>query len=364
MPEFKSSKIMSVDISKIKISPTENSRLKETDLSNIPFGRVFTDHYFKASYKNGEWQEMEISPIQHFSLHPSNLALHYGQSIFEGMKASSDDEGHPLLFRPEDHARRLNRSAARMCMPDFPEEIFMEAIRKLVDLDRDWIPKSEGSSLYIRPLMFAADEFLGVAPSESYLFVILLLPVGPYYDKPVKLLADTEHIRASVGGTGEAKTAGNYAASLLPSRLAKEKGYDQVLWLDGRERKYVQEVGTMNIFFVFEDHIVTPATDGAILSGITRQSFITLLREKGHRVEERPITIREVMDKGASGELLEVFGSGTAAVATIVSEIRYKDEQVKFDPEEAEIGPMLKQAIEDIRSGKKEDTHQWIVKIN
>lgn len=354
---------MSVELSKIKISPTKRSRLPETDLNNIPFGRVFTDHCFMAHYQNGEWTNLEIKPLENFSLHPSNLALHYGQSIFEGMKASSDSSGHPLLFRPEDHARRLNRSAARMCMPAFPEEVFIEALTELVRLDKDWIPKAEGSSLYIRPLMFAMDEFLGVAPSESYLFIIMLLPVGPYYDKPVKLFADTEFTRAAIGGTGEAKTAGNYAASLLPSRLAHQKGYDQILWLDGKEHKYVQEVGTMNIFFVFEDHIATPAIDGAILSGITRQSFITLLREKGYDVRERPITIAEVMEKGKSGELKEVFGSGTAAVATVVSEICYNEKIVRFDVDRAEIGPMLKETIEGIRAGEIDDTHDWILKI-
>lgn len=337
--------------------------MPETDLNNIPFGRVFTDHCFTAIYKNGKWENPEIKPLENFSLHPSNLALHYGQSIFEGMKASSDAEGHPLLFRPWEHARRLNQSAARMCMPSFPEDLFMEALAELVRLDRNWIPKAEGSSLYIRPLMFAMDEFLGVAPSESYLFIIMLLPVGPYYDKPVKLLADTEFTRAAIGGTGEAKTAGNYAASLLPSRLAHQKGYDQVLWLDGKEHKYVQEVGTMNIFFVFDDHIATPAIDGAILSGITRRSFITLLQEKGYDVRERPLTIREVMDKGKTGQLKEVFGSGTAAVATLVSEIRYQDEAVTFDPEKAEIGPMLKETIEGIRAGEIEDIHQWIFRV-
>jgi len=354
---------MSVDLSKIKISPVKKSRLPETDLNNIPFGRVFTDHCFVARYQNGNWEDLEIKPLEKLSLHPSNLALHYGQSIFEGMKASSDSQGNPLLFRPEDHASRLNRSASRMCMPSFPEDLFMEALVELIRLDREWIPKTEGSSLYIRPLMFAMDEFLGVAPSKSYLFIIMLLPVGPYYDKPVKLYADTEFTRAAIGGTGEAKTAGNYAASLLPSRLAHQKGYDQVLWLDGKDHKYIQEVGTMNIFFVFEDHIATPAIDGAILSGITRQSFITLLKEKGYDVRERALTIREVMDKGKSGELKEVFGSGTAAVATIVSEICYQDEVITFDPGKAEIGPMLKDMIEGIRTGEIEDSHHWIVRV-
>ncbi len=354
---------MYVDASNIKISPISKSKIDAIDFDHIPFGRVFTDHFFLAHYRNGQWEDMTISPLENFSLHPSNLALHYGQSVFEGMKASADKNGTPLLFRPEEHAKRLNRSAKRLCMPEFPEKIFLEALTELVDLDRKWIPNRPGSALYIRPLMFATDEFLGVAPSETYTFVIMLLPVGPYYSKPVKLWADTEYVRAVAGGTGEAKTAGNYAASLLPSKLAKEKGCDQILWLDGKERKYVQEVGTMNIFFVFEDHIATPELDGAILSGITRDSFLTLLKEKGYEVQTRKITIDEVMEKGRNGQLKEVFGSGTAAVATIVEEIRYKDAVIKFDPEAAEVGPMLKQTIEDIRHGRQEDTHHWVMRV-
>lgn len=354
---------MYVDASNIKISPVSKSKITTVDFDHIPFGRVFTDHFFLAHYRNGRWGDMKISPLENFSLHPSNLALHYGQSVFEGMKASADEKGTPLLFRPVEHARRLNRSARRLCMPEFPEEVFIEALTGLVDLDRNWIPNRPGSALYIRPLMFATDEFLGVAPSETYTFVIMLLPVGPYYSKPVKLWADTEFVRAVAGGTGEAKTAGNYAASLLPSKLAKEKGFDQILWLDGKERKYIQEVGTMNIFFVFEDHVATPELDGAILSGITRDSFLTLLTGKGYEVQTRKITIDEVMEKGRNGQLKEVFGSGTAAVTAIVEQIRYKDSVINFDPEAAEVGPMLKQTIEGIRNGQLEDTHDWVLRV-
>lgn len=354
---------MSVDVSNIKISTVSQSRIDSVDFDQIPFGKVFTDHLFKANFRNGCWENMEICPVSEFLLHPSNQALHYGQSIFEGMKGATDANGVPLLFRPVDHAHRLNRSARRMCMPEFPEELFVEVLKELVNLDRKWIPDRPGSALYIRPLMFATDEFLRVSPSETFIFTIMLLPVGPYYGQPVKLWADTEFTRAVIGGTGEAKTAGNYAASLLPSRLANEKGYDQVLWLDGREHKYVQEVGTMNIFFVFDDHIATPELDGAILSGITRDSFLTILNEKDYKVRERLITIEEVMEKGKNGQLKEVFGSGTAAVANIVKEIKYKDATVKFDPEKAVIAPMLKEIIEDIRHGRQEDKFDWVVRV-
>lgn len=354
---------MNVDLSNINISLVNQSKIDTVDFDKIPFGRVFTDHCFLAHYHDGKWGDMEICPLKNFSIHPANLALHYGQSVFEGMKASADKNGAPLLFRPEEHAKRLNRSARRMCMPEFPEDIFMEALIELVGLDRNWIPDRPGSALYIRPLMFATDEFLGVAPSETYTFVIMMLPVGPYYSKTVSLWADTEFVRAAVGGTGEAKTAGNYSASLLPSRLAREKGYDQILWLDAKERKYIQEVGTMNIFFVFNDHIVTPNLDGAILSGITRDSFITLLKDKGYNVRERQITIDEVMEKGRSGQLIEVFGSGTAAVATTVHELCYNEDSIHFDTADAKIGPMLKQTLEEIRHGRQEDIHQWVVRV-
>ncbi|WP_236978500.1 branched-chain amino acid aminotransferase [Membranihabitans maritimus] len=354
---------MSTIASNFKVTKVSESRLTEVDLKNIPFGRVFTDHMFIAHYAEGQWKDMEIKKLENFSLHPSNLALHYGQSIFEGMKASKNEKGNPLLFRPDEHIKRLNRSAERMCMPLFPEDVFVEALTELVKIDKDWIPDHPGSSLYIRPLMFATDEFLGVAPSETFIFVILLLPVGPYYDKPVKLIADPTYVRAVKGGTGEAKTAGNYAASLYPSKVAKENGFDQILWLDGVEKKFVQEVGTMNIFFVFDDRIVTPKADGAILKGITRKSFIELLKDKGFIVEERPVEIQEVMDKGKSGELKEVFGSGTAAVATTITQINYLDQVIKFDPDKAEIAPWLKENIEDMRNGRKKDPYGWVLEV-
>ena len=255
----------------ISIERVKSSRLPQTDLNNIPFGRVFTDHMFVMDYKNGSWQNAKIEGVRNLAIHPANLTLHYGQSIFEGMKASKNADGVPLLFRPEMHATRMNASAERMCMPTIDPELFVEAVRQLVYLEKDWIPDMAGSALYIRPFMFATDEFLGVAPSETYKFIIMTLPVAPYYSKPVKLFASTQYIRAAKGGVGEAKTAGNYAASLLASKQARDKGFDQVLWLDGRDFKYVQEVGTMNIFFVIDQMVITPPTDGAILKGITQR---------------------------------------------------------------------------------------------
>ncbi|RMD97712.1 MAG: branched-chain amino acid aminotransferase, partial [Bacteroidetes bacterium] len=242
----------------IRITKTNSSRIDGVDFDNLPFGRLFSDHMFMAEYKDGQWQNFRIEPFKNFSLHPATMALHYGQEIFEGMKATKTLDGKPYLFRPEMHAKRLNKSAARMCMPEFPEEMFLKALHTLIDLDQGWIPPREGSALYIRPTMIATDEFIGVKPSDSYLFFIFTCPVGPYYPKPVKLLAETKYVRAVLGGTGEAKAAGNYAGALLPAKLAQEKGYDQVLWLDAREFKYIQESGTMNIFFVIDNKVITP----------------------------------------------------------------------------------------------------------
>lgn len=343
----------------IRIERVKTSKLPHTDLSKIPFGRVFTDHMFVMDYKDGRWQNARIEGVQPLPMHPANLTLHYGQSIFEGMKASRNEEGVPLLFRTEMHAARMNASAKRMCMPTIDQDIFVEACRQLVYLEKDWIPSMEGSALYIRPFMFATDEFLGVAPSETYKFIILTLPVAPYYSAPVKLYASTEYIRAAQGGVGEAKTAGNYAASLLASKQAKEMGFDQVLWLDGKEFKYVQEVGTMNIFFAIGDKIITPPTDGAILKGITRDCFLHILEDRGYEVEIRPISMDEIMEAYHKGSLKEVFGSGTAAVAVDVKQIGYKDQLIELQPKTESLAKMLKDEINGIRSGKIEDRFGW-----
>lgn len=344
----------------IRIDKVESSKLPQTDLTKIPFGRVFTDHMFIMEYKGGEWQDARIEGLKTLPMHPANLTLHYGQSIFEGMKASKNEEGIPLLFRADMHAQRMNASAKRMCMPTIDPDLFVEAVRQLVYLEKDWIPSNEGSALYVRPFMFATDEFLGVAPSESYKFIILTLPVAPYYSNPVRLLASTEYIRAAKGGVGEAKTAGNYAASLLASKEARNKGFDQVLWLDGKEFKYVQEVGTMNIFFVIGDRVITPPTDGAILKGITRDSFLKILTDKGYNVEIRPISMDEVLDSYRQGTLKEVFGSGTAAVAVDVKEIGYRDELIKLNPAKDSLAQVLKNEINGLRSGKIEDRYGWV----
>ena len=348
----------------IKINRVEQSRLPGVDFDNIPFGRTFSDHMFVADYIDGQWQNLSIVPFGHFSVHPACLALHYGQSIFEGMKASKTSDGQPIFLRPEMHSRRLNRSARRMCMPEFPEELFLQALHQLISLDQGWIPSKEGSALYIRPFMFANGEFIGVAPSDAYKMIIFTGPVGPYYPKPVRLIAEEKYVRAAPGGVGEAKTAGNYAASLLPAKLAKEKGYDQVIWLDGHEFKYVQEVGTMNLFFVIDGKVVTPATDGAILEGITRDTFLHILKAKGYTAEERKISIDEVVAAHQNGTLQEIFGAGTAAVVANVSDFTYKGVQYDLPPvAEHKVASMLREEINGLRNGTIEDTFGWIIPV-
>ena len=347
----------------LKITKTKDSNLSSVDFSNIPFGKIFTDHMYVADYKDGEWTDMRIEPFQNFSIHPANIAWHYGQAIFEGMKATKHVDGTPMLFRPEMHSDRINKSAKRMAMPAFPKEAFMEAVYQLVKLEQAWIPKEEGSALYLRPYMIAMDEFIGVQVSKTYKFVIFACPVGPYYSKPLKLKAAEDYIRAVAGGTGEAKAAGNYAGSLLPTKIANEEGYDQIMWLDAKEFKYIQEVGTMNIFFVFGKKVVTPSTDGAILKGITRASLIDILESKGYSIEARPVSIDEIVAGANDGSLTEVFGSGTAAVIAYVAAIGYKGNLHNFDIDSYTIAPMLKDTINGMRSGRLEDEQGWTVKV-
>lgn len=343
----------------IPIFKTKESKIAKVNFNDIPFGKVFSDHMFEMDYYDGEWKDPKIRPLENLSVHPGNLAWHYGQSIFEGMKASVNQEGKAVLFRADQHVERLNASARRMCMPEIPGDLFLEALRALISLEVNWIPNLEGSALYIRPLMIATDEFIGVRASTKYKFLIMCLPVGPYYPKPVRLKAEEKYVRAVMGGVGEAKTAGNYAASLYPAKLANQEGYDQVMWLDAKEFRYVQEVGTMNIFFALEDKIVTPKTVGTILKGITRASIIEILRKEGHIVEEKLVDIHDVIEAHQNGRLKEVFGTGTAAVVANVSKIAYQGKEYDFDVDSYKIALFAKDRINGIRSGKYPDDFGW-----
>ena len=295
---------------------------------------------------------------------PSLAALHYGQAIFEGIKAYKDRHGNAYIFRPNENYRRFNISATRMQMPTVPEDLFIDGMRQLIALDKDWIPTKEDHSLYIRPFMFSTDEVIGVKPSETYKFIIILSPSGPYYSAPMRIYVEENYVRAAPGGVGFAKAAGNYGASMLATAEAKKKGYDQVLWMDAIEHKYVQEIGTMNVFFIIGDKAITPSLEqGTILDGVTRASSMTLLNEMGFKVEERPLSIDEIIEAYKSGILYEVFGTGTAATISMIKELRYKDYVMKFDLDKWKTAPMLKRWLTDIREGRRDDKYEWMWKI-
>jgi len=354
----------------ISIHPTTKSNLDAVDFDNIPFGQVFSDYMFVADYYDGEWRDLRIVPFGPITMTPANLTLHYGQAMFEGMKAFKNQAGAPVLFRPEMHAKRLNHSGERLCMPELPEELFLQALNELVGIDHAWIPTGSDSSLYVRPFMFATEEILGVRPSSSYKFIIFTAPVGPYYDKPITLIAANKYVRAVPGGVGEAKAAGNYAAGLLPTQEAHDAGYDQIMWTDNHEYKYIQECGTMNIFFIIGDTIVTPATDGAILKGITRDSLLHMLRQKGTKVEERPVSIDELVEAHKAGTLKDAFGAGTAAVIAPVIEISYYESKdattpktIKLPLEGRDISVGLKKELHEMRTGIIADPNGWVHEV-
>ena len=346
------------------ITKIERSKLNDINLENIPFGKYMTDYMLEVDYENGKWQTPEIKPYQPMLIAPSLAAIHYGQSIFEGVKAYKNADGEPYIFRPLDNFKRFNKSAERMQMPTIPEEIFIDGMKQLIKLDINWIPAKEEHSLYIRPFMFSTDETLGVKPSENYKFMIILSPTGPYYATPMRIYVEEQYVRAVPGGIGFAKAAGNYGGSMFPTAQAKLKGYDQVLWTDAFEHKYVQECGTMNVVFIIGNTAVTPdLSTGTILDGVTRDSVIVLLKEMGLTVEERPLNIDEVIEAHKAGTLKEVFGTGTAATISLIKELRYKDYVMDFEVEKWEVAPKVKKMLNDIRYGKTADNNGWMMKL-
>jgi branched-chain amino acid aminotransferase len=345
----------------ITVNKAEFSKLQNFSLENLPFGKYFTDHMLEADFENGEWKNVEIKPYQPLVLDPSLAALHYGQAIFEGIKAYKTENGKPVIFRPFDNLKRFNISAKRMCMPEVPEEIFIEGMRLLIDIDKNWIPNFPNHSLYIRPFMFATDEVIGVKPSDKYKFMVLLSPTGPYYAHPMKIYVEETYTRAAPGGVGFAKNAGNYGGSMMATQIAKQHGFDQVLWTDAFEHKWLQEVGTMNVFFAFKNEIVTPSLEeGTILEGVTRDSAITVLKDLGYHVVERRISVDELMAAYEKGNLLEVFGTGTAATISQIKQLRYKEQDIVFDIPTCTIAPQLKAELDGIRTGKLADKYGWL----
>ena len=350
--------------SDFNITRVKQSKLQDINLDNVPFGKYFSDHMLEVDYENGEWKTPAIKPYQALSLDPSLAALHYGQSIFEGIKAYKDANGEAYIFRPYDNFKRFNLSAERMEMPAVPEEIFIEGMRRLIEVEKDWIPAKAEHSLYIRPFMFSTDEAIGVRPSSKYKFLIILSPTGPYYSAPMRIYAEEKYVRSVKGGYGNAKAAGNYAGSLKASAEANKQGYDQVLWMDAFEHKYVEECGTMNAFFVIGNTVITPGLkEGTILAGVTRDSAITLLKDMGYAVEERRLSIDEIMEAYTAGTLKEIFGTGTAATISMIKELKYKDFIMTFDTTKWTIAPEVKVQMDAIKYGEAPDVHQWMFKI-
>ncbi|HHW23594.1 MAG TPA: branched-chain amino acid aminotransferase [Clostridiaceae bacterium] len=351
----------------IKVEMTRNPKAKP-DPDKLGFGNYFSDHMFIMDYTEGKgWHDPRIVPYGPISYEPSIMVFHYGQSIFEGLKAYRTDKGEVVLFRPDENMKRLNASCDRLCIPRIDEDFAIKALKQLINVDIDWVPSQEGTSLYIRPFIIATDPYLGVRPSYTYQFIIITGPVGAYYKEginPVKIYVETNYVRAVIGGLGQAKASANYAASLKAQEVAKKKGYTQVLWLDGIEKKYVEEVGTMNVFFVIGDEVVTPALNGSILPGITRKSCIELLRHWGVKVSERRISMEEIYDANEKGQLREAFGTGTAAVISPIGELNWNDKKIVLnDGKIGELSQKLYDNLTGIQYTKVPDPFNWVTKV-
>ena len=350
----------------IQITKAKHSRIKEINFENLGFGEVFSDHMLSMEYRNGRWELPQIIPFGKIEIYPSLCSLHYGQVVFEGLKAFRTKSGINI-FRPEKYHERLNRSCQRLCIPQIDYDVFISGIKELLKLDRNWIPAKKGNSLYIRPFVFGTDNFLGVKTSSSYRFMIITSPVGAYYKEgfnPIRLITSGEYVRAVKGGLGAAKAPANYASSLLPAEEAKKKGFSQVLWLDGIERKYIEESGAMNIFFLIDSGLVTPPLEGSILEGVTRNSVIHLAKDLGIDVRERRISIDEILSAAEAGKLKEAFGTGTAAVISPVGEIQYNGTLVTING--GGTGPLsqrLYDEITGIQYGDREDRFGWCYSI-
>lgn len=345
---------------------TEKVKPKSEELE---FGTIFTDHMFIMDYSDSlGWHDARIIPYQPLSIDPSAMVFHYGQSVFEGLKAYLNPEGEAQLFRPEKNLERINRSNDRLCIPPVDEDFALQAIRQLVGIEKDWIPKADGTSLYIRPFIISTEAYLGVAPSRHYKFIVILSPVGAYYKEginPVKIAVENKYVRTVAGGTGEAKTGGNYAASLKAQELVANSGYAQVLWLDGVEREYIEEVGSMNVFFKINGEIVTPALNGSILKGVTRDSVIELLKYWDIPVVERRISMQELYEAHENGSLEEAFGAGTAAVISPIGQLTWNGDHIVINnAETGSVSKRLYDTLTGIQYGKQEDPFGWIEKVN
>jgi len=347
----------------INITQVENSRLKDVDFNNLDFGSVFTDHMMVCNYKNGAWEAPEIIPYQEITLDPSAKIFHYGQSVFEGMKAYKDIDDAVWLFRPLENFKRLNISSKRLSIPELPEANFMEGLKTLLQIDKDWIPKIEGSSLYIRPFIFASGKGFHASPADEYKFIIACAPSGAYFSGKVRVLIEEKYSRSANGGVGFAKAGGNYAGQFYPTQLAIDKGYNQVIWTDDNTHEYIEEAGAMNIFIRINDTLITGPTSDRILDGITRKSIIDIAKDENINVEIRKITVKEVVDAANNGSLKEMFGAGTAAVVSPISGFGFKNQDYDLPEFENTYASRLKKRITDIQTNKSEDKFGWRYKL-
>lgn len=343
----------------MKISRCSNSRIQTTDFTNLKFGTVFSDHMLICKYKEGKWGEVEIKPYGPIEMNPGSQILHYGQAVFEGMKAFKNDNNEVLLFRKEENFKRLNRSAVRLSIPEVPEDVFMNGLNQLLSIDSDWCKKEEGYSLYIRPVIFASGECIKASSSEEFTFIIITSPTTKYYAGEMNVVIEEHYTRAPKGGVGFAKAAGNYAASFYPTKQANAKGFQQVIWTDAEQHKFIEESGTMNIWFRIEDKLITPSLSDSILGGITRDSIITLAKDNGIEVEERRILVSEIIEAYKNRNLIEAFGTGTAVTVNPINSITYKEDYIKLENIEDSFAIQLKKQLQGIQKGKIEDIYNW-----
>ena len=347
------------------VTPIESSRIKEVDWDNLPFGKVFSDHMLIMEFHDGEWKSPSIMPFGPIQFHPATSSIHYGQSIFEGIKANKSPNGDILIFRPNMNAERFAKSCERMCMPVIPSDLFVECVRKIVEIDSNWIPDKPNFSLYIRPFMFSTDEFVGIKPSESYKFIIFTCPVGAYYSEPVNVLIEEHFTRAAEGGVGRAKAAGNYGASLYPAKQGQMKGYHQLVWTDAKTHTFIEESGTMNIVFGIDNKIISPTEESdTILRGITKRSVLDVAKSWGYEVEERKVLVSEVIEAIKNGSCTEVFGAGTAATIAPIAKIGFRgDDYILPDIKTRTFSNRISLYMNDLKCGRIEDTFNWLLKV-
>ena len=347
----------------IKVTQIEKSKISTIDFENLSFGTVFSDHMMVCDYKNGQWQQAEIKPYEPFTFDPSASVFHYGQALFEGMKAYKDENDEVFLFRPDQNIKRFNKSSERMAIPEFPEDLFLEGLNQLLLLDADWIPQGEGQSLYVRPFVIATEPCIQANPSKEYRFAIICSPVSSYFSGAVKVKIEDHYSRATPGGFGYAKAAGNYGGQFYPTQLAKAEGFHQIIWTDAVSHQYIEEAGTMNVFVRIGDTLITNPTSDTILDGVTRKSLIQLAKDLKIPLEVRPIAISELIEASAKGELLELFGAGTAAVISLIETFNYKGQNYQVENDANSYAQQLKKALTDIQLNRAEDQHQWRYKV-